>query len=425
MTSVRGVLRKLAADDRGAIAIPLAILFPLLIGIVGLAVEYGAWQVRKTTLQNVADTAAYSAAIDLVQGMPASTVAQTLERISGLSLSATGYPQLSYATPPATGPYAGQQGYIEVVIVDQATRYLSKLLSPEVVTIRVRSVVQYGGDYVIACALALSDDEDGAIEISGNATAYFNGCSLAVNSVSDRAFYMNGGTVTVEAGCIDSVGGVDYTSNLTLTDCPAPRALQPRTIDPYEGVDIPDPNLIYDCIAGGIFRDTVISAGPNMVAGYPYKCFSSAVTLQGNVAFDPGLYIFKNGDLTMGANSVISGDNVTFLLGASSETSISGTSELHLTATRTGELVGILFVGQRGGTQMTHTFNGNALSEIDGVFYFPKDEFSFSGNSSAGSTCVQYIGNRISVSGNTNLEVGCEPTNSQQILTHVEISLRE
>ena len=33
-------------DRSGAIAIPLAIIFPILIGFTALAIEYGLWQVK-------------------------------------------------------------------------------------------------------------------------------------------------------------------------------------------------------------------------------------------------------------------------------------------------------------------------------------------------------------------------------------------
>lgn len=117
--------------------------------------------------------------------------------------------------------------------------------------------------------LALSNEASSAIEIGGNADARFAGCSLVSNSTSSRAFVMNGGSVQVEAGCIDVVGGVEYTSNLVLTVCDEPRTLQPKTMDPYETVQVPNVSLISNCVSGGVFQGGACSPYAGDIDGVP------------------------------------------------------------------------------------------------------------------------------------------------------------
>lgn len=418
-------IRSFWRNEIGAIAVPLAIMFPVLIGMVSLAVEYGSWRTKQTQLQNTADTAVYSAAIDLIQGSGWDKVARTIETISAITPFDTGNPTLRYAAPPTEGAFMGQDGYLEVIIEQEVPRLLSKIFTSDPVVIKVRAVASYGGSLTTACMLALSNDASSAIEIGGNADARFAGCSLVSNSTSARAFVMNGGSVQVEAGCIDVVGGVEYTSNLTLTACDAPRTLQPRTMDPYQNLDVPNVSLISNCVSGGVFQGGDFTADGGEISGTPYKCFASSVSLKGTVTFAPGLYIIKDGGLTINASTTLTGSGVTFLLANSADLTVNGGAQLNLTAPTSGDFAGILFLGERSGPVNTHSFSGNAASQLDGIFYFPKDEFDFTGSSNETSNCVQFLSAKISISGNANLTVNCPPSSGKVIYTNITIALRE
>ena len=422
---VLGRIQKFVGDEDGAIAVPLALLFPVLIGMLSLAVEYGSWQTKRAELQNLADAAVYSGAIQLIQGASATTVQNTIAQITDMSFETGANPSVSYSVPPTLGVYAGQAEYIEVSITKVVPRLLSKLFASDDVIIKVRAVANFGGGQTTACMLALSDNASSAIEVGGSADAKFFGCSLASNSTSDRAFVMNGGSVQVEAGCIDVAGDVVYTSNLILTSCPDPRILQPKTMDPYAQVNVPNVSLISDCQAGGNFKDVTLTPGANSISGTPYACFASSVAFQGDVTLEPGLYIIKDGGLNINSNAQITGTGVTIMFANTADLSVNGTAVLNLTAPTSGEFAGILFMGERTGQVMTHNFNGNAGSQLDGVFYFPKDEFSYTGNSTAASNCVQFLSATILITGNANLNVGCAPSSGKTIYANVRISLKE
>src|SRR5207244_8426288 len=68
MSVLLALLRRLGPDKRGAIAVVFALLFPVLIGIVGLGVETGIWYTIKRHNQSIADVVAYSGALELVGG---------------------------------------------------------------------------------------------------------------------------------------------------------------------------------------------------------------------------------------------------------------------------------------------------------------------------------------------------------------------
>ncbi|MBI5165451.1 MAG: hypothetical protein HY985_16295, partial [Magnetospirillum sp.] len=62
------VLRRLAGDERGAVAIVLALSLTVLVGMVALGMETELWFANMRVLQAAADAAAISAAYEAVAG---------------------------------------------------------------------------------------------------------------------------------------------------------------------------------------------------------------------------------------------------------------------------------------------------------------------------------------------------------------------
>lgn len=60
-TFVRG-LAGFGADQRGTVAVMMGLLFPVLIGGLGLGFEISTWYLRTRAMQNAADAAALAAA---------------------------------------------------------------------------------------------------------------------------------------------------------------------------------------------------------------------------------------------------------------------------------------------------------------------------------------------------------------------------
>src|SRR5687767_4260960 len=70
-----GLFRRLGADRRGAIAILFAVMFPVLVGTLGVGIETGLWFGVKRHNQAIADVAAYSGALQLAFGTSADQMA--------------------------------------------------------------------------------------------------------------------------------------------------------------------------------------------------------------------------------------------------------------------------------------------------------------------------------------------------------------
>src|SRR5215207_1493256 len=70
-----GLFRRLGADRRGAIAILFAVMFPVVVGTLGVGIETGVWFGVKRHNQAIADVAAYSGALQIAFGTSVDQVA--------------------------------------------------------------------------------------------------------------------------------------------------------------------------------------------------------------------------------------------------------------------------------------------------------------------------------------------------------------
>ena len=446
----------------GAIIVPFALMFPVLIGFVALAVEVGSWRSKTIELQNLADASAYSGGVYLSQTDPADYAIfdgklqsngavqglisllsrtagipeeQVLENCNGNVISNfTRY--VLFCTPPFSGSNAGLSDFLEVQIVEARPRYFSRIYDSAEVKLVGRAVSVFGGSTAVgeACILTLSGSGT-AIKVGGSVDATFNGCSIASNSTSNNSFDMVGAKVTVTAACLDLVGGYSDPNNdlqLILECGERGRVNSFKLVDPYSGLSPPDINSCEQASTNQLETDFYIS-DPNKSCVY----FSSGLKIGAadeTINLGAGTYVI-NGPLEITSNPTISGNDITFYLtGPDAFLKITGTPNVSLQAPTSGEYSGILFASNSTATT-TNSFRGNAGMELEGAFYFPTHEIDFSGSTSATSTCIQLVSNTLTISGNnTTLYQNCAgsttasggtPTGAQIIQTNFSVSLVE
>jgi hypothetical protein len=130
------------------------------------------------------------------------------------------------------------------------------------------------------------------------------------------------------------------------------------------------------------------------------------MTLSGTKTLSPGVYIVSGGNFKINANANISGSGVTIYIMAGSSVHINGTATVNLSAPTSGTYSGMLFFGDRSGTDDI-TFNGTAASKLTGAIYFANQEISYLGNFSGNGGCTQVVGNTVAWSGNTTINQDC------------------
>jgi hypothetical protein len=402
LASRRMGLLTFARDAGGSVAVAAAVIFPVLIGGMGLGAEVGYWYLTERRLQHTADIAAYAAAIRLYEDDDDATLEEVALHVaeeSGLS-----FPDsiLELHHPPLTGPNAGDDDMVEVTIDTQVDRFFTQLFAEnDEVSISSRSVARVVGGTV--CALALSGSANNALHASSSANVTFENCMVASNSSSASAFHMQGATMNVD--CVYVVGTYKTTggsNNLNLSDCEEVQEGHDAIDDPYAGVAYPTTTTA--CVNPGTLENTTVTPTLTHSSGVPFVRYCS-LSVKGNVTFNPGLYLIDGTFSNTGVTS-LSGSNVTFVVGGN--VTLNGNLTMNLAAPTSGPFSGILLFGDRDATSETIRINGNASTTLKGAVYFPTGNLNFTGSSSASDGCTQVIANTIEFTGNSGIRSSCE-----------------
>jgi hypothetical protein len=379
--------RFLLRETKGNIAIATALTVPLLAGGAGFGVETAYWYHKDLELQQAADKAAYTAALEKRAGANSSKILNTATYIA----TENGYQPGTLAVhyPPSAGTYAGDAKAIEVELSIELPRYFTSFFFDDMVTERVRAValLQTAAN---ACVLALSTTMSHAARFSGSSHLNLVGCTVMSNSMTSDAVQVQG-SATLSTDCIIAVGGVDLTSGATMTECPGAITNAPPAADPFADVPVPTSGTTYSGTGGAVLQPGHYTNGMN---------------LSGTKTLSPGVYIVSGGNFRINANANISGSGVTIYFTAGTSVSINGTATVNLSAPTSGTYSGMLFFGDRSATDNV-TLNGTADSKLTGAVYFANQDINYLGNFSGNGGCTQVVGKTVEWSGNTTINQDC------------------
>lgn len=358
-------VQRLCREQRGAIAVPAAVAAPFFLVMVGMAVEYQHWLGIRSDYQDVADAAAYSIALDALYGASDSQIAETLTQLAARQ-DGSALP-ITYHWPPAYGPFAGREGFIQAEVKGLAPRYLTKIMFIGDYDIKADAVAQYSGGQLDkeACIMALSAEANAALEVSGTARLELSVCLTVSNSLSNASLRLAGSASALDVACISVAGGADISSgativstlpdptlsslfaNIRLHECEDIKTEQATASDPYQHFQAIARDLVAsatNCSSGGVFNNQALPAPTSTGYGPPIRCLTGNVSPKGEAELAPGIYIIKRGDLVFNANSVIKGEDVTFILADDAQLRINGGAELKLSAPEEGATQGMVFM---------------------------------------------------------------------------------
>ncbi|WP_268894210.1 pilus assembly protein TadG-related protein [Thalassovita mangrovi] len=430
-------LSQFAREDTGSVLVMTALLSPLVMGGLGLGVETGHWYQKQRQLQHIADLTSHAAASRLRAGDDGSSMyvdALSIAKGSGFSYDIG---EITMYSPPRSGPNAGNADAVEVILSETRPRWFTAFFMDGDVELTARSVSLIEGGSP-ACILALSETASGAVTVTGSTDVGLTNCVVSSNSAAQDAFSMESGASYMTTDCVHTVGGATYTANLTLNDCTEPKTLQPKTRDPY--ADRTEPTVWGTCSNGRVGHpqsSTTVSATDNHPNGMSSKRFCNGLSLQGDVTFEPGLYIIDGGTFSINAQANITGlDGVTFFLTNGAEVQYNGGATVNLAAPTSGPTSGMLFwesrdstssysgCGHSGGS-ISHKFNGGSSMSLQGALYMPVSDVTFNGGSDAQNGCTQIVGNTVRLSGSSNLAVSCENKGTDEILSSEVVAVVE
>ena len=412
----QGIVQRFRRNEAGTIIIIFALSLPVVLGVIGLAVDVTNWYLSKREAQTAADAAALAGGYAYYQtnssatAFSAATSAATQNKFTS-SANQTVTP----AIPPTRGDFTGDSSAIEVIISETQNSYFASLVFSDTTTVEARAVaasVQFPGEH---CVVSLDESMDRGINIGGNPLVSL-GCGVASNSTSAEAVYA-GGSSQLIASPVSAVGQVEGESHITGDiknwQLPAidPYGPQGRGLEPpaFGGCDLNGANLNMN---SGDFAPTV-SMGI-------YVICANKLNLKGSHDFADGIYIFDGTDFQINASASVTGDNVTFIFTGSGGNYatiwINGGADVDLSATNYDttssfgyNYQGILFYQDQNAPVQSNSnkFNGGSTTQFAGAIYFPNQEIEFTGNNTTGSECLQIIANAVTFTGDSQLGNNC------------------
>jgi Flp pilus assembly protein TadG len=287
---VPAMLWRRRGDERGAVAVLVALMLPFLLGMAGLAVDVGSWYLTQGQLQAAADAAALAGAADLPSSPSgADTYAQTIA-----AKDASG------ATATPTTPYNGSSSEIKVTLSEPGSLWFSSVLGIKAPTITASAVAESTpstGNFIYAGSTSC-----GAIGITNSGT-------LDVSTT----IWSNGGITAVNSGTIDVTGNVD----VGASSCSFPSSLTPpgaTDVTGYSGWPEPLPTTGQGNLPSSCSTASISIVGSSWLSSNPagMYCTTGTITIvdSGSYSFDG--YEFISESTSSDAISVVNSGSGTF-----------------------------------------------------------------------------------------------------------------
>jgi len=402
------LIRPRNAGERGSLVIMVAMSMVVLLGFMGLAFDCSYFYLVKRRMQTAADAGASAGAQELLRANSAAvtTAARNDTALNHFSNGVNGI-NVTVNNPPASGPRAGNNGFVEVMIDQRKPTWFLGALGLGPATIRARAVA--GLSDTNGCVYALNRDTSNT-----NNGFFANGTT---NSTFSCGVFSNGNFRTVGGGCVVAPS-LSYTGDYSnassgSSDC------APRTTS--RGVPAADPLL---------GRYTLPSTSPCNFTNYK-KTSGGALTLVPgvycggidiggsipNATFTPGTYVLVGGGMKIGSGVSATGTAVTFFNSfPGSQTNkygqiiINTSGNVTFTAPTSGVNKALLFWQDprvTGASNNGSTITAGANSAFQGILYFPTTDLTFAGNSyttadtSSGYTYL--VGYNIKVAGKSKI----------------------
>ena len=402
-------------SERGQAIVLIAVALLGLIAITGLVVDGGMAYANRRQAQNAADASVMSAALARVRGENYASAAFQQAGLNGFNNDGV-QNEVRVNLPPASGPYANNAQYIQVIITSRQDTYFGSIIGVRQITNTVEAVARakpiemaqiMNGFAVISLAPHSNCENEKAFWAHGEATLELQGGGIWVNSDHPTcAFLQQGnGSVAFEDGSpFVIVGGATiFKPQLIKRQVNAvgymQRGVGGIAIQPIVGaVPVPyPPPFVMPKPSCGHEIASVKADGITMTPGY----WSDDFPPKDVTNLESGIYCI-DGDLRVNGGETLMGDGV--LLVVDGEVRINGSATIDLSAPGGGPFKGLLIFLPMDNDNLV-ILNGNADSRFRGTILAPASLIRLAGNDSAYGFHSQIIGYTIEITGNSQMRV--------------------
>jgi Flp pilus assembly protein TadG len=384
----------------GFVAVKVALCMTIIVGVVALNLDGGRMMDERRVAQASADAAALAAAAQLYEaywtdgGTDTSGAARTaaLQNASSNGFSSS---QVTVNIPPVAGTFAGQAGYVEVIVQTTLSASFGQIFTGSGMVVTARSVAR--GQPLAIGIIALSNSGAGAFKNSSLAFAVINK-PVIVNS-SDPSAFEEIGLGAFIAGRVDITGGMLNLGGLILlTQVNTGVA---RTIDPLAFLPVPSTSgaSVQSSVPLTVNSLLPVILQPGVYQGGIHVTNASTVLMM------PGVYIMQGGGFKVDNLASVVGlstmvYNTTSTTYASGPISVGGLGKLVMTAPLSGTYQGINFFQDRSLTQPI-SITGLGLTTITGVIYAAQAAANITGSAAVDLDILggAYVVNTLNVGG--------------------------
>ena len=382
-------MNKKGITERGQALILVALAAIGLFGFAALAIDGSATFSDRTHAQNSADTAALAAALTKIHG--GDWVQSGLARAKTNGYQNDGQSSTVHVNcPPESGPYTGNDEYLEVIIVSTVQTTFGQVVGINQVHNRVAAVTRvvppkraplYSG----AAMVALKPNGRGAFRSHGTNATTVTGSGIFVNSNDSCAFEQVGNSeIDVLAG-MQIVGKACLHGSVTPANAITPGA---RPVS-YPPTDLPsEPTCAQDAVKNG----NELSPG-NWSGNFPPR---------GVTHLQPGIYCV-DGMFMVNAHDTLTGDGVLIYM-RSGNVHWDGNAQINLTASTSGPYAGLLIYMPMSNDEGI-IINGNSDSSFVGTFLAPASDIQINGTSGVAGYHSQIVGYTIDLIGTADMSV--------------------
>jgi Putative Flp pilus-assembly TadE/G-like len=356
-----GLIRKYFGNQRGSVAIMAAIATPILVGAIGVAIDYVSMARMSTQMQAAADSAALAGVKELsLSGANESHIKAVIKTYVADNFGETpggdGESSLSIKTS-----IVRSKNTVEVALEKKWVPFFLHFVANGVTPIKVHARAGMMGQR-LACVIGLSKLAPPGVQLWKDASLIADGCDVYSNTALPTGLVVSD-SATLKASLICVSGG--YVALRPSAVVPAPLTDCPAFDDPLASRQPPK--------VGGCDYLATIILNQNKTLNPGVYCGGLVILGNSKVKLNPGIYIIANGLFTVAGSASMTGENVGFYLaGLETLMLFDSDSTIDLTAPKDGPLAGILFFEDRTAPPLRiHRIGSNNARNLLGTIYLP------------------------------------------------------
>ena len=401
------IAQRLAAfkqDKRGATVVIFALTTPLLLAVTAAGVDYASTAKDRTKVQIAVDAAvlaAVSQANRLGGGLATRKEEGKLEgerifnaAVAGLQISSVDI-QVSDTLHEASVTAWGKTRNKILQIIDFA-EYDYKAYA------KAGAVSQ-----APVCLLSMDTSANPGITFKGKGTFKGPDCAIRSNATTDQSMLFDG-SPNVSAKLICASG---RTRNISNGGTVTPAPTENCAAIPNPLADWTPPSVSSACTYSGLSRS---SSNETLTPGV--YCGNTNINAD-QVTLNPGVYVIQNGTMSVKGNTKLRGEGVLLLMSGSSSLEMISSGDLTLTADSTISGKSVVIAQRSSSSTGSVLLSGNTKFEVQGSVNLPNHAITATGNSNVVMAEPQttLIGKTITIDGSGSVifkgrEIGASAT---------------